>query len=120
MTSSNPALAAAEWMTSAMTAMDAERFTSIYADDARVWHSVSRTEQSKAENTAFLTATMQQFTSMEYRDIRRTLTERGIVQQHVLLAVMKDGTSIEVPACLVIAMRGDKISRIDEYFNPPA
>lgn len=116
------ALTAAEHMTMAMAKRDAELFTSVYADDAVVWHNVTRTPQSKAENTAFLAATMQQFSSMAYKDIRRVFTENGIVQQHILTATLMNGGTIEVASCLVIEMRDGKIARIDEYFdsNPVA
>lgn len=118
MNARDAALTAANHMTAAIAKQDAELFTSIYADDVVIWHNVTRTPQTKAENTAFLAATMQQFTSMEYRDIRRVFTENGIVQQHILAATLVTGGAIEVASCLVVEMRGEQVARIDEYFDP--
>lgn len=120
MTNRDAALAAVETMTAAIAALDADRFTAVYADDARVWHNTTRLEQSKAENTAFLAATMQQFVALEYRSIRRSFTDTGIVQQHVLHATLAEGQVLEIPACLVVEMAGDQVKRIDEYFSAPA
>lgn len=119
MDNATAAEAALEVMAAAMAAQDADQFTSVYAEDARVWHNTSRTEQGKEENRAFLAATMQQFRSMEYRDIRRVATADGMVQQHVLFAEMENGQMLELPACLIVAMAGDEVARIDEYFNAP-
>lgn len=107
-------------MTAAIAAGDADRFTSVYADDARVWHNTTRSEQTKVENTAFLKETMQQFSGMEYTDIRRKFTEDGVVQQHVLRATLPSGDVLELPACLIVEFDGGKIKRIDEYFDNPA
>ena len=120
MTINEAALAALETMTAAMAARNADLFTSVYSDNARVWHNTTRTEQSKEENHAFLAATMQQFKSMEYRDIKRVGTASGVVQQHVLHAEMENGHKLELPACLIVEMDGDRIGRIDEYYNDPS
>jgi ketosteroid isomerase-like protein len=50
-----------------------------------------------------------------YEGVQRRLTSDGYVQQHVVRLVDRDGTAVEMPACLVVRIRDGRIVRIDEY-----
>ena len=55
---------------------------------------------------------------MEYGDIHRQPTPTGYVQQHILRGTAPDGTKLEMPACLVVTIKGERITRLDEYLDP--
>ena len=57
---------------------------------------------------------------MHYDDIRRQVTETGYVQQHILRGTAPDGTQLAMPACLVVTIEGERITRLDEYLDPAA
>lgn len=58
-------------------------------------------------------------TSERHYDVRRRIEiEGGVLQQHVLHAtVAKTGKSFSMPACLVVTVKGDRITHIDEYLD---
>ena len=41
----------------------------------------------------------------------------GFVQQHLLIAEFANGKVLELPACIVCAVSGGRITRLDEYFD---
>ena len=56
------------------------------------------------------------------RDVRlrvvdRQLTETGYVSQQVIDFTAPDGTRMSVPHCLIVAVHGGRIARIDEYLD---
>src|SRR5215204_4786264 len=97
----------------AIEAGDVERVASFYADDAVVWHNTDQVEQSKADNLAVLGWLVKKTASREYRDIRRSGTDGGFVQQHVLHIEFADGRTADLPACLVVEVDDDHITRLD-------
>lgn len=53
-----------------------------------------------------------------YDVTRRIAIDGGVLQQHVLHATASNGKTFAMPACLVIRIDGDRITRIDEYLDP--
>lgn len=52
-------------------------------------------------------------------DVADRLFDGGFVQQHILHATGRNGASIAMRVCLVVALGANGlISRIDEYFDP--
>jgi ketosteroid isomerase-like protein len=44
--------------------------------------------------------------------------ESGALQQHVLHGTTTNGKEFAMPACLIVAVDGAHITRIDEYLDP--
>ncbi len=92
----------------------------MYADDAVIWHNTDQIEQPVADNLAVLGWLVKHTASRSYREIRRTLTDDGFVQQHVLHVEFADGRSADLPACLVVHVVDGQIVRLDEYIDGAA
>lgn len=96
---------------------DRKLLDAIYTADAVVWHNYDDLEQSRDDNIAAISGYPKLFKSFAYANIRRAFFDGGFVQQHVARGVKASGQSFEVPVCMVVTVRGDRISRIDEYFD---
>jgi len=92
----------------------------IYAPDVVVWHNNDNHEQLVDENLKVLNWLSRKVTDRRYDEVKRQATETGFVEQHVLRGTAPNGNELEVPACLVVTVRGDRISRIDEYIDSAA
>jgi ketosteroid isomerase-like protein len=101
----------------AIEAGDVESVASCYADDAVIWHNTDQVEQPKADNLAVLGWLVKNTVRREYREIRRSIIDGGFVQQHVLHIEFDDGRAGELPACLVVQVADDRITRLDEYID---
>ncbi len=104
----------------AIEAGDGAVVAAIYADDIAVWHSNDGVEQTKEQNLRVLDWLVRNTTSREYRSIRRYEIDDGFVQQHDLHLELPDGRSADLPACIVVKVSGDQITRIDEYIDSTA
>jgi len=104
----------------AIEAGDADAVAAIYADDAVIWHNNDGVEQTKAQNLRVLDWLVRLTTRREYCNIRRYEIEGGFVQQHDLHVDLSDGRSAILPACVIVQVDGDKITRIDEYLDSAA
>ena len=92
----------------------------IYAPDVVVWHNNDNHEQRIDENLKVLNWLSRKVTNRRYEEIRRQATDTGFVEQHVLRGTAPSGNELEIPACLVVTVTGDRISRIDEYIDSAA
>jgi ketosteroid isomerase-like protein len=89
----------------------------VYQPDVVIWHNFDQVEQRLEDNMKVMAWMGKRLQSMSYDEIRRQVTPNGFVQQHVLRGTTADGTTIEVPACLVVTVTDGKISRLDEYLD---
>ena len=89
----------------------------VYTPDVVVWHNNDDHGQTIDENLRVLNFLHRTLPDRRYEEVRRQPTPTGFVEQHVLRATAPDGRPIEVPACLVVTVTGDRISRIDEYID---
>jgi ketosteroid isomerase-like protein len=96
---------------------DAAALDAIYTKDAVVWHNYDDVEQPRDDNIAMLKTFPQMFRSFKYDRIRREFFDGGFVQQHVCTGVKSDGTPFSVPNCMVVTVRGERIARINDYFD---
>ena len=72
------------------------------------------------ENLAFLEMLFGGLRGLHYEVLRRHVTEDSVFQTHVLHVVLPDGATLDVDAAMVIAFRGGRISRIEEYLDMKA
>lgn len=96
---------------------DIETLRAIYAPDARIWHNHDQATQSVEQNLQVLAWVVKNIAELRYEEIRRHATPTGFVQQHVLRGRAPNGTTLEVPACIVCAVADGRITRLDEYLD---
>ena len=102
----------------AITTTDVEALRRIYSPDVVIWHNFDQVEQTLEENLKVMFWMGKRLSGMEYGDIHRQPTPTGYVQQHILRGTAPDGTKLEMPACLVVTIKGERITRLDEYLDP--
>lgn len=56
-------------------------------------------------------------TDVRFDVVARHLTDGGYVQRHVLRGTTGAGEELAVPACLVVEVSGERITRVDEYLD---
>ena len=101
----------------AIEAGDIAAVRAIYAPDAEIWHNTDGLVQSRDDNARTLTWVTKNLQGMAYTEIRRSATDDGFVQQHVLVANNRAGQRVEVPACIVVRIADGHITRLDEYID---
>lgn len=101
----------------AIEAGDIDAVGACYADGAVIWHNTDGIESSKAENLGVLSNFVRYIPERRYEDRRLTAFPGGFVQQHRLVGKRRDGRVVEMTACIVCAVAGGAITRLDEYFD---
>jgi ketosteroid isomerase-like protein len=97
---------------------DIDGLVACYAPDARIWHNTDRAEQGPEDNRKTLAGMVTRIVDRTYDNRRLEVFAGGFVQQHVLKGTRKhDNVRVELPACIVCAVSGGKITRLDEYFD---
>lgn len=110
------ALEIADRFFAAIEAGDVERIKAIYAPDAVIWHNNDQKEQSVEENLRVLGWVVRNLKNRHYRVTRRVAIPGGFMQQHVFEADTANGP-FAMPACIVVEIKGGRISRLDEYLD---
>jgi ketosteroid isomerase-like protein len=91
----------------------------LFADDVLVWHSGDTRDSAKERASKIIDWFITTTSDRRYEVLDRQFFDGGFVQQHVLHANSRNGTSIHMRVCIVIKVGADGlISRIDEYFDP--
>lgn len=106
----------------ALESGDVEAMDALYADDLVVWTNLTKVDAARAPSLKLVAWLSRKVADLRYEIVARhdiTLPDgaAGLVQQHVLTGRAPDGTELRAPACLVIAVRDGKITRIDEYLD---
>jgi ketosteroid isomerase-like protein len=109
--------AVAERLFSAIEAGDIDTVRALYAPDVAVWHNHDGRVQSLDDNLRVLGWMTRHLPGARYTDVRRSFTDSGFVQQHVLVATNRAGRQVAVPACIVADVAGGRITRLDEYLD---
>jgi ketosteroid isomerase-like protein len=109
--------AVAERLFSAIEAGDIDAVTALYAPDVAVWHNHDGLVQSLDDNVRVLGWMTRHLPGARYTDVRRSFTDSGFVQQHVLVATNRAGRQVAVPACIVADVADGRITRLDEYLD---
>lgn len=120
MDSLDPAVAErlATELLAAITSTDIDALRRIYSPDVKIWHNFDQIEQSLDDNLKVMNWMGKRLSGMSYEEIRRQPTPTGYVQQHVLRGTAPDGSKLEMPACLVVTIEDERITRLDEYLDP--
>jgi ketosteroid isomerase-like protein len=114
------ALAVADRLFAAIEAGDVDAVREVYDPAVEVWHNTDRAVQGREENLATLGWVVRNLGGLRYTDVRRSATDDGFVQRHVLIATNRAGRRVEVPACIVATVRDGRITRLDEYLDSAA
>ena len=111
-------LVVADRLFAGIEAGDTAAVRALYADDAVIWHNTDGVEQAPDDNLRTLGWLVKHCSDIRYTEVRRSATDTGFVQQHVLRLTSPAGEALALPACLVVAVDGDgRITRIDEYLD---
>jgi len=111
-------LAVAERLNASLQAGDVD--AGIYHDDIIAWRNFDGRSLVKKQALKVVAFLANDVRDLRYSDVRIQSTPSGYVQQHTLRAVAPSGEEVEVHACLVVAVEGDRILRIDEYMDASA
>ena len=95
---------------------DVEAIRSIYADDARIWHSFDRIEQTVEQNVASLLSLKAAMPDINWDLERLDALPEGFVLTYHLRANL-DGKDIACRACVLGTVRDARIVRIDEWID---
>lgn len=116
MTRSNLETAAA--LFSAIEAKDPNAVAELYTDDVQVWHNFPNATQDKKTNVETLTSLCRHVPEIRYEVVERlALDDDRVLQRHVLCAGTGQGEEIQIPACMLITVRGGRIAAIHEYLD---
>src|SRR5260370_21263102 len=107
----------AERLFSAIESGNVDAIRALYSPEIGVWHNTDGKIQTRDENLATLGWVIKNIKNIRYTDVRRSPTQYGFVQQHVLRGLSPSGKEFALPACLVATIRGEHIVRIDEYLD---
>jgi ketosteroid isomerase-like protein len=97
---------------------DLDSVRSLYAPGAVIWTCFDDRARDVNSSMGVLEWLVGATTERHYEVTRRVEIEGGVLQQHVLHATANSGKTFSMPACLVIRIDGDGITRIDEYLDP--
>jgi ketosteroid isomerase-like protein len=97
---------------------DVSGVLSCYTENAYIWHNFDGVVMTPQQNTEQLKTFFDHFATREYLDVRRAaLPDGGLLQQHVLRMVRRDGKCIDWPGCIILKFAGPKIARLEEYVD---
>jgi ketosteroid isomerase-like protein len=115
--STTESLEVADKLFAAIPRGDIAAVRALYAPNAEIWHNHDGVTQDPASNLRVLDWVVRNIRELRYEEIRRQATPSGFVQQHVLRGIAPNGKPVEVPACIVCAVSGGRITRLDEYLD---
>jgi ketosteroid isomerase-like protein len=95
-----------------------ELVRSLYAPGAVVWTCFDDQEREVDSAMRVVEWLVGATTERHYEVTRRVEIEGGALQQHVLHGTTPTGRTFAMPACLVVQVEGELVTRIDEYLDP--
>lgn len=108
-------------MISAIEAGDVDGVRACYSPAITVWANFDGQARDLDGSLKLLNSLVRSTSERRYEIVRREEIVSGVLQQHVLHGtVAKTGKTFAMPACLVVTVDGDRITRIDEYLDPAA
>lgn len=110
----------AERFTAAAETGDLEAMRDLYAPEARIWTNVRDQESDVAASLRSLEWFSRKLPDRRYEVRRRADLPNGYLQQHRLTATFPTGERWAVDACVVVTVEGERIVRVEEYFDSAA
>ncbi len=100
---------------------DVQALGHVYATDlCFVAHTAGGEARDRDAALAAFAAIRPHLRGVSLEIVDRVATERGYVTQQVVGFESPDGARLTVAMCLVVRVRDDRITRIDEYLDPTA
>jgi len=104
----------------ACRSLDNARIVAHLSDDATVWYNFDpKAEHDRDAYKAILDNSAKSFSNQRYQDMRVHFHAGGFVEQATLVGDTDRG-EISTPFLLIATVKGDKITRIEEYFDTTA
>ena len=72
------------------------------------------------EAIQYLQGIMASTSGRRFDNVRLTPTDAGFVDQHETCAVFDDGRGVRIPTCVIFTLDGQRVKRVEEYFDPSA
>ena len=107
--------AVADTLIDAVSRYDGAALRSLCADEFVHWLNLTGQEQGPDALAALLDAERQVVAGASVTERRRTATDDGVVLQLTVEGTTRGGAAFRVPVCLVVAMGGGRVVRLDEY-----
>jgi ketosteroid isomerase-like protein len=101
-----------------LAANDFDRFLSLFTKGAVIWHNHDQRDMPVEEVIARSEVRKVQIKNAHYSDRRYINVPGGVVAQHVLRATGADGQPFAMYAMMRVFIEGDRIRRIEEYYDP--
>lgn len=102
----------------AIEAGDISTMKNSFTPDAEIWHNTDEKIVDREFTATILQGMVERISSRKYADRRLQVFPGGFVQQHVLQGVRRhDGGMVRLPCVIVCRVEGNKITRLDEYFD---
>jgi ketosteroid isomerase-like protein len=87
--------------------------------DVTVWHNFDNLEVPLSTVAGSLSWLYRNVGDLSYSQVRRRALPDGYLQQHVVRG-QAPGGELDLPACLIVEVRGGLISRMEEYLDTAA
>lgn len=114
-------LALAERFSAAVDRRDLPALAALLDEQVAVWHNIDQRTHGKAQALAGIHAFNTDVHASGYRNIRRSATPEGVVQQHDLeVTFAEGGPTRSIAVCIVFQMAAGRIVRLDEYLDSGA
>jgi ketosteroid isomerase-like protein len=102
----------------ASNAGEVDALMALYAPDAVVWHNFDQVEQPLHRSMATVRWLHRTVPDVAFTDVSHLLTDEGFLQRSVLVGTAPDGSSLQVPSCVVVTINADgRITRAEEYLD---
>lgn len=97
---------------------DVEGARNCFHEDAEIWHDFDGKTQTREENLATLVFMMSRTKKREYEILRLEEIQGGYLQRHTLHVTSQSDERYSAEALVIVTVKDDKISRIEEFLNP--
>lgn len=105
-------------MIEAIETGDLDGLRACYSPDVVVWANFDGQARDLEASMRVVSWLVSSTSDRRYEVHRRIDIEGGVLQQHVLHGtVAETGKTFSMPACLIVTVRGDLITHIDEYLD---
>jgi hypothetical protein len=95
---------------------DTDRIVAHLTERATVWYNFEKVEHDRSAYRKTLETSAKEFRNQRYRDMRVLLHPKGFVEQATLEGDTDKGV-VAIPFLIVASVDGDKITRLEEYFD---